>query len=178
MPDHRKYQNGGSLRWSRRCSTVRFLGVPVSGAESLTPPLHPLSWPRVSLVTWPSCAPSHCSVNCTGVSCRSAARCHDPANGQQAGVAEVEIGPHRLGSQTHAPGVFRILPQGEIGFGQGVGFFFLSKLEVDAAVVGLNVGEAWSGFAAGFRRSAQPECWKRARPVFPDSSGLRRCAPG
>ena len=131
---------------------------PVSEAESSIEPLHPLSWPRVSLVTWPNCAPSHCTANCKWRLVQIRRALPGTFHLEQAGVAEVEIGAHRLRLQAHAPGILRVLPQSEIGFGEAIGLLFRSKLEIDPAVVRLDVGKAGAHFASCFggRRNRRP----------------------
>src|ERR1700675_4457964 len=64
-----------------------------------------------------------------------------PIDPELPGVAEVEVGANRLSLETHPPDVFRVLPECVFGVGDGKGFLLGAVLEVDAAVVGLDVGE-------------------------------------
>src|SRR5690349_14313385 len=59
--------------------TFRSAGVPFTAAVSRTDPLHPRSYPEISLVNCPSCAFSHWKLKLTGVSPRVADLCHDPS---------------------------------------------------------------------------------------------------
>src|SRR5271166_3544347 len=56
---------------------------------------------------------------------------------QQASIREVKVGAHRLGLDACSPGVFRILPECQVGIHKSVGFLGLSNLEIDASMGGL-----------------------------------------
>src|ERR1700722_142720 len=50
---------------------------------------------------------------------------------QSAGIVQVLIDTGGFGLQAYPPGIFRFLPQREVGVDQGVGLFFLSDLKID-----------------------------------------------
>ena len=61
---------------------------------------------------------------------------------QKTGIAEIEISADGLRLQAHRPCILRVLPNGEIGVGEGVRLFFLPDFQINSSPVGLDVREA------------------------------------
>jgi len=70
----------------------------------------------------------------------------DSTHLQQAYIVQVQIGAKGLRFQPYAPTILGLLPQGKIGIGQGVRFFFWATLEIDSRRGGCNVRKSGTGF--------------------------------
>src|SRR5258708_12801416 len=80
---------------------------------------------------------------------------------QGTGVAQAQVATKRLRFQPQAPGIFRILPEGEISVSQRIGLFFLPDLEVDSCRAAFNVGKCGTRLRFCLRRGSQ-RCLRRA----------------